>query len=144
MVGKYFDGKLPERPAGHQPGPSPTVAESCSAAASIGARSAGALDLAAALQQGINVVRAVDGYINQTEPFKLAKKLEAEPQRKGELAGILYTCAEALRIASVLLSPAMPSKMGELWRQWNCAPRRACRWQSWPSSAARTRSSPGR
>ncbi len=124
MVAKYFDGKLPDRGAGFQPGqsPGPTVQESCSAAASIASRSATAFDLAAALQQGVNVVRAVDGYINQTEPFKLAKKLEAEPHRKPELAAILYTCAEAVRIASILLSPAMPTKMAEIWRNWNCAP----------------------
>jgi methionyl-tRNA synthetase len=35
---------------------------------------------------------------------------------------MLYNCAEALRIASLLLSPAMPEKMADLWRRWNCAP----------------------
>ena len=32
----------------------------------------------------------------------------------GEVASILYCCAEAIRIAAVLLSPAMPGAMGEL------------------------------
>jgi methionyl-tRNA synthetase len=117
MIAKYFDGKLPERGPGESPVPA-----ACSAAASIAARTADAFDLAAALSQGINVVRAVDLYINQTEPFKLAKKLEAEPNRKAELAAILYTCAEGVRVASLLLSPAMPGKMAEIWRNWNCAP----------------------
>jgi len=38
------------------------------------------------------------------------------------LATILYSCAETLRISSLLMSPAMPTKMGELWSTWNCAP----------------------
>jgi methionyl-tRNA synthetase len=122
MIGKYFDGRLPEGGAGFQAGPSPTVPEACSAAVSIGTRAANAFDLAAAAQQGTNVVRAVDLYINQTEPFKLAKKVESEPQRKPELAAILFTCAEALRIASLLLSPVMPQKMADLWKRWTCTP----------------------
>ncbi|MEZ6319186.1 MAG: hypothetical protein R3B49_10625 [Phycisphaerales bacterium] len=32
----------------------------------------------------------------------------------------LYHYAEALRIASLLLYPAMPQKMADLWRRWNC------------------------
>ena len=28
----------------------------------------------------------------------------------------------ALRIAAVVLAPAMPTKMAELWQGWNCAP----------------------
>jgi methionyl-tRNA synthetase len=122
MIGKYFDGKLPQGAAEAPAGPGVSVKDACSAAASIGRRSAEALDLSAALEQGVNVVRAVDGYINQTEPFKLAKKLETEPERKPELAAILYTCAEAVRVASLLFSPAMPDKMADLWRRWNCVP----------------------
>jgi len=55
-------------------------------------------------------------------PSKLAKKLDAGAPPQAELAAILYTCAEAVRIASLLLSPAMPTKMAEIWRNWNCAP----------------------
>jgi len=83
---------------------------------------AGAFDLGGALSQGTELVRRVDGYINATEPFKLAKRVEAEPAAKDQLAAILYNCSEALRIASLLLSPAMPDKMADLWRKWTCAP----------------------
>ncbi len=68
------------------------------------------------------LVRFVDGYINENEPFKLAKKLDQDPSNRSRLDTILYHCAEALRIASLLLSPAMPQKMAELWRRWNCTP----------------------
>ena len=36
-----------------------------------------------------------------------------------ELATILYECIEAVRIASLLLWPAMPAKMQELWSALN-------------------------
>ncbi|MFM8641394.1 MAG: methionine--tRNA ligase, partial [Phycisphaerales bacterium] len=48
--------------------------------------------------------------INRTEPFKVAK----DPARRDELASILAQCAEAVRIAGVMLSPYLPAKMGEL------------------------------
>ena len=31
------------------------------------------------------------------------------------------TCAEALRIATLLLAPTMPAKMAEVWRNWGCS-----------------------
>ena len=75
-----------------------------------------------ALLQGMAIVSRVDGFINVTQPFKLAKTVETDPVAKGRLAAILYCCAEALRVASLLLSPAMPTKMAQLWETWSCAP----------------------
>jgi methionyl-tRNA synthetase len=49
--------------------------------------------------------------------------VEANPALKDRLGLILYNCAEAIRVASVLLSPAMPTKMDEFWPLWGCAPR---------------------
>jgi methionyl-tRNA synthetase len=79
-------------------------------------------DLAAALSHGIDLIRQVDIYINATRPFAMAKLVEkGEASREG-LAQILYHCAEAVRIASLLLSPALPQKMAALWETWSCAP----------------------
>ncbi|QKK06865.1 MAG: methionine--tRNA ligase [Planctomycetota bacterium] len=63
----------------------------------------------------------VDQFINDTRPFSLAKQIDEEGVRE-RLATILYSCAEAIRIASLLLFPALPSKMAELWRAWDCSP----------------------
>jgi methionyl-tRNA synthetase len=52
----------------------------------------------------------VDAFINRTEPFKVAK----DPARADELASILAQCAEAVRIAGVMLEPFLPQKMAEL------------------------------
>lgn len=68
-----------------------------------------ALDTAAAA--GLEIVRAVDGFIEKTQPFKLAK----DESRAAELSTILYHCAESLRIASVILWPVLPEKIESFW-----------------------------
>lgn len=85
-------------------------------------RGAEAIDLAGALGAGLDIVRQVDQYINVTAPFKLAKTIDADPTAKARLGVILYNCAESLRVAAILLSPAMPEKMGALLRSWSCEP----------------------
>jgi methionyl-tRNA synthetase len=121
MIAKYFEGKVPA--AGRGPATSFDWPAITSRAAGAAASAADSIDLAPALGQGVEVVRQVDGYINATEPFKLAKQIEADPGKREALAGILYNCAEGVRVASLLFAPAMPGRMAELWKRWNCAPR---------------------
>lgn len=122
MVEKYF-GTLPANtnPAG-TPG-SEFNWQSITNTASTKATNAYAQhDLATGLSAGLDLVRSVDQYINVTAPFKLAKTVEQNPVAKDQLAAILYNCAEALRIASILLSPAMPQKVAQVWQSWHCTP----------------------
>jgi methionyl-tRNA synthetase len=78
------------------------------------------LDLAAATAEGLGIVHTVDEFITYSAPFTLAKKM-AEIEHGGTaLASILYSCAEALRIASLLLAPVMPQKTAALWTTWGC------------------------
>lgn len=72
------------------------------------------------LDAGRSIVRQVDDFISYSAPFTLAKQLDSLDDGEHALSSILYSCGEALRIASLLLSPAMPEKMAELWRNWNC------------------------
>ncbi len=124
MVEKYF-GTLPTPEGGggavpqHERFNFPAL---CAGAATRAAAKATALDLAGALAEGIELIRNVDVYINETAPFRLAKTIDTDPTAQARLATILYNCAEAVRVASVLMSPAMPTKMGQLWRAWNCEP----------------------
>ena len=53
------------------------------------------------------LVDATNRYIDVTEPFKLAKQDGA----RGRLGTILHTCAEAVRLILVYLSPVMPETM---------------------------------
>lgn len=121
MIDKYFGGQVPPRGNAGEGG-----FDAKGFAADVAARVRGSLDqleLRDALFAGIEVVRRVDGFINETAPFKLAKTIESDPSAKGRLGEILYVCAELVRIASVLLSPAMPGKMAALWESWGCAPK---------------------
>ena len=69
-----------------------------------------AFELAEAADSALSIIRAVDVLINETQPFKLAK----DPTKLPEVARILSACAEGVRIASVLLTPIMPTKCAEV------------------------------
>jgi methionyl-tRNA synthetase len=133
MIAKYFDGVLPSPGARADTPLSPLLdASGNKTINSWSATTSGIVDgalralaearIGDAVAQGIALVRVVDMYINDTTPFKLAKTVATDPGAKEKLATILYQCAEAVRIASHLLAPAMPTKMAELWRRWNCVP----------------------
>lgn len=78
------------------------------------------VDLETMLDSARSIVRYVDDFISYCAPFTLAKQLDTLDDGTHALQSILYSCAEALRIASLLLSSAMPEKMAELWRNWSC------------------------
>ena len=110
MVHKYFDGKTPDaRDATVHAGVDwPAVVESHVQTAR---ERFDCIDLNGAGHQALAIVTAVDGYINTTEPFRLAKQVSGpDDPRHADLALILYNCAEALRIAAILLLPFMPQK----------------------------------
>mgnify|MGYP001234661982 CR=1 FL=1 len=86
-----------------------------------------AVDLGSALKWGRTLQFQVDMLISHTKPFTIAKDLDGNPVNPGisnrdTLSTVLYHCAEALRIASLMLYPAMPEKMAALWKLWNCSP----------------------
>jgi len=116
MIGKYFDGAVPgEVPAGAADGTvAPRIAEHdwpaiTAEAVATATAAMDAFQPAVAMQAGLALVRRVDGFINETEPFRLAK----DPARRDELSAILYQCLETLRIAAVLLEPVLPTKTAE-------------------------------
>jgi methionyl-tRNA synthetase len=109
MIGRYFGGAAPEGGMG-EAGELRAAAERCVPAY----RSAmDALQLDEAAAAAMELVRGIDGYIERTAPFRLAK----DPERMPEVGAILYDCAEAMRIASLLLWPVLPEKMEEVWRR---------------------------
>jgi methionyl-tRNA synthetase len=148
MIGKYFDGKLPksisdlrdwtpkvpfELPLAQSGSEDSELEATIGTVLSRPARVFEAiepnlhsrldrLDLPSALRLGTDLVRAVDLFINRTEPFKLAKLAVADAAKKDELANILTVCAEALRVAALLLTPAMPNKMAQVLVDWSSVP----------------------
>ncbi len=61
-----------------------------------------------ALEAVMDYVKVLNRYLNETRPWELAK---GDPQ---EAEAVLYRVVEGLRIASILLEPAMPDKMRTL------------------------------
>lgn len=74
------------------------------------------LDLAESVADAIQLIKDTDGIIEAMQPFKMAK----DPAKLPEVGTILYNCAEAIRIASVMLWPVMPAKCEEIWRRLGC------------------------
>ncbi len=60
-----------------------------------------------------NLVRRCNKYIDETTPWVIAK----DESRRAELAGIMYTLSEALRVIAVLISPGMPNTPKEIFKQ---------------------------
>ncbi|NLF30564.1 MAG: methionine--tRNA ligase [Planctomycetes bacterium] len=102
MIDRYFDGVLPE-------------------AVGVGAVERPVIDAAAALREGaeammarcdfhaylgalLAVAQATNRYIEDTEPFKLAK----DPDQRRRLGTILNTCAQAVAVILAHLEPFMP------------------------------------
>ena len=68
-----------------------------------------------ALEQTWSIISAVDKYIVEQAPWKLAKDASGAVQKI--LDDTLYTAAEALRIICGLVSPVLPHSAQAIWKQ---------------------------
>ncbi|WP_433008852.1 methionine--tRNA ligase [Kribbella sp. CA-294648] len=109
MVNKYFDGELPE-PADHGPAEQ-ALADQLAEAATKADEAINTLAFHDALAAINDLVGAVNGYVSEQEPWKVAK----DESQKARLATILYTSAEVLRAVAVLHNPTMPKTAAKLW-----------------------------
>ncbi|MEX0754640.1 MAG: methionine--tRNA ligase [Actinomycetota bacterium] len=110
MLGSYFDGAVPE------PGDGSAAADLPAVIADAARRYDGHMDrleLNQALGAVWSVVDRANGYLVETEPWKVAKV----PEARNELAGVLYAAAETLRVLAVMIAPVMPAAAARLWEQ---------------------------
>lgn len=63
-----------------------------------------------ALEEVLQYVRSLNKFVNDSRPWELAR----DEAKKKPLEDTLYTVVEGIRIASVLLEPALPTKAREL------------------------------
>src|SRR5277367_1613562 len=112
MIGKYFDGVVPEA-TGLQAASIAT--EAPNAIADFG-RSIDALDFSRALEGAWAIVAAVDGYLTASAPWKQPDSITDEQQRAYR-ATVLYTAAEAIRIITALVYPVIPAAAAKVWTQ---------------------------
>jgi methionyl-tRNA synthetase len=62
------------------------------------------------------LLSATDKYIVEQAPWKLARAAEGSAER-AKLTATLYTAAEVVRIATVLLAPVLPESTPRIWSQ---------------------------
>ena len=99
MVGRYRDGVVP--PDGGADG---DLAGEVAAAAAACAEGFAALDLSRAVEDVWRLVQRLNRLVEQRAPWTLAK----DPARVGELDQTLFSLAEGLRAAAILLWPVIP------------------------------------
>lgn len=63
-----------------------------------------------AVAAAFRLISATNEFVAAKQPWSLAK----DPARAGELDGVLYDAAEAVRVAGVLLLPVMPKSAAEI------------------------------
>jgi len=111
MIEKYFGGKLPEEQKGNE-----FDAQIIELAAKTVKEAEEHMDkffFNEALISIWTLIRRCNKYIDETSPWILAK----DESKKAELAGIMYTLAEVLRIVAVLISPVMPNTPKAIYEQ---------------------------
>lgn len=118
MVGRYFDGVLPA-PSDRGPAEE-SLADLLGETARRADDAARALQFHEALAAIEQFVGAVNVYVTEQEPWKVAKR--DDPGARDRLATILYTAAESLRAVAVLHHPVMPTAAAALWERLGAVP----------------------
>jgi methionyl-tRNA synthetase len=108
---RYRDGRVPAVDAGDGPG---EERMRTAAASALDAMSEFERFRSKQALEGVWLVfRAANGYLESTEPWKLAK----DPEQADRLDQVLNASLEALRIGAILISPVMPGAADRLWEK---------------------------
>ncbi len=76
-----------------------------------------ALNLHEALAAIWRFVARANKYIDQNEPWALARRRASDPSAERRLATVLYQLAEALRVTALLVAPFLPKTGRRIWEQ---------------------------
>ncbi|MEZ5354135.1 MAG: methionine--tRNA ligase [Bryobacteraceae bacterium] len=109
MIHQYREGRIPASAM------DPAIA--AIAAQSIAGASAAFdnLQFSKGLEAIWNLLSAVDKFIVEQAPWKLVKSADAADQAR--LDATLYTAADAVRLAAILLAPVLPESTARIWTQ---------------------------
>ncbi len=114
MTKKYFDALVPAVPASLASAENPLRDEAAGLYAAYDAAME-QVDFTAAAAAAQRLAARANRYIEETEPFKLAK----DPERADELAFVMYNLLEAIRILALYFAPFAPSTSAEVFRRLN-------------------------
>jgi methionyl-tRNA synthetase len=108
MINQYRHGVIPTSDGNQQ------IAQAAREFTSIALEAYGRFEFSKALEAVWGLIGAVDKYIVEQAPWKLAKGVGEDLERLNE---VLYTTAEALRVITGLLSPVLPESAAKIWAQ---------------------------
>jgi len=104
MIQRYCDGVVPASPQESRDDLDRGLEKSAAAAIEAVTSNFSAFQITVALQATWELIRAVNQYIVQREPWALAK----HAGQRGKLEATLYHSADALRVTAALVDPVMP------------------------------------
>jgi methionyl-tRNA synthetase len=116
MINRYFKGEVPYPAGAASKLPADdAIAETARKAIREFGTQFDQFQFSRALETAWGLIAAVDKYIVENEPWSLGEKQDDESRAR--LATVLYTSAEALRIATALAYPVMPDATAKIWEQ---------------------------
>jgi len=116
MINRYFKGEVPyPSPGAAKTAADDVVAETARKAIREFSILFDQFQFSRALETAWGLVATVDKYIVENEPWSLGEKQDVESRAR--LATVLYTSAEALRIATALAHPVIPDATAKIWQQ---------------------------
>ena len=119
MTQRYFDGVLPSP---DDAGPAEErIAQIASAVVARADYAMLALDFSGGLGAIWDLVNALNLYLSEQEPWKVAKAIDTDPAAKARVATVLHTAADGLRVLAVLLNAVMPRACATLWESLGAA-----------------------
>jgi methionyl-tRNA synthetase len=115
MINRYFKGEVPYPSQASTTPAEDVIAETARRTIREFGVQFDQFQFSRALETAWGLVAAVDKYIVENEPWTLGEKQDDESRAR--LATVLYTSAEALRIATALAYPVMPDATAKIWAQ---------------------------
>ena len=114
MNSKYFDGVVPAVPeqmrALVEKNPLQEIAAALYAEYDA---CMGKVDFTGAVEAVQKLAHRANLYIDETEPFRMAK----DPEKRDELAAVMYNLLEAIRISALYMAPFMPHTSAEVYKR---------------------------
>ncbi len=112
MIARYCGGVVPASHEGSRDDLDRALEKHMDAAIDAVKAHFGTVQITLALQAAWELIRSVNQYIVQREPWSLAKK----PEQRPKLDATLYHAADALRVIAALTDPVMPEAAGRIRR----------------------------
>ncbi|EXX86662.1 methionyl-tRNA synthetase [Paenibacillus darwinianus] len=125
MIDKYFGGTVPAY-AGQVTGFDGSLQAAAAETVAHVEANMERMEFSVALSSIWQLVSRTNKYIDETQPWVLAREESAKPQ----LGSVMYHLAESLRIISILIQPFLTNAPKEIWRQLGVAPGGLTAWDS--------------